>query len=437
MQVTRRGWTVDLPVRARGLSLRRGPADTVPDVSTAVGIDSGLLVDAVRRLSAARTTGEVQEIVRTAARRIAGADGATVVRLDRGFCHYVDEDAIGPLWKGQRFPADACISGWVMRRQEPAAIEDIYVDARVPHGAYRPTFVRSLIMVPIRRDDPIGAIGNYWAERHVPRAEEIEALQALADATSVALENVQVWSEMEERVADQTVRLREALGLQDRMLGTLAHEVRNCLAGSGMLLDLMLRNEQFDEATRDRFATIRGSIGDASQIVEQQLTAARDHAGELVPRPADVDVAALFAEMAATYDVLRRNDRVELVFEAPDGPFPLVTDEHLLKQALRNLIGNALKFTDHGEVRVAVAEGAGGRAAFSVADTGAGIGAGDLGRIFEEWGQAHAEDLARPRGSGLGLPFVKRIAGLLGGELAVESRPGSGSTFTLTVSRAA
>ncbi len=408
-------------------------------VSTAAQIDSGLLVDAVRRLSAARTTGEVQEIVRTAARGLVGADGATVVRNDDGFCHYVDEDAIGPLWKGQRFPASTCISGWVMEHREPAAISDIYLDPRIPHGAYRPTFVRSLIMVPIRRDDPIGAIGNYWGARHEPRPEEVEALQALADATSVALENVRVWSEMEERVADQTVLLREALGLQDRVLGTLAHEVRNCLAGSGMLLDLMLRAPEagMDDPTRERLATIRGSIGDAAQIVEDQLTAVRDRAGELIPRPSGVDLAAMFDDMAGTYDVLRRNDRVQLVFEAPSAPFPLITDEHLLKQALRNLIGNALKFTDEGEVRVTVAEAPEGRAAFAVTDTGTGIAEDDLARIFEAWEQAHTADHERPRGAGLGLPFVKRIAGLLGGELTVESRPGVGSTFTLTVSRAA
>ncbi len=398
-------------------------------------VDSTLLVDAVRRLSAAQTTGEVQEIVRTAARGLAGADGATVILRDGEFCHYVDEDAIGPLWKGQRLPIATCIGGWVMRHREPAEIPDIYTDERIPQGAYRPTFVTSLAMVPIRSTDPIGAIGNYWAEPHVPQPEEVAALQALADATSVALENVRMWSEVEELVADQTSRLRDALELNERMLGTLAHEVRNCLMGGSIMLDVVLRGEdELPAQAVERMQAARRSVGDAAHVVETQLTAVRDRAGALDARPAPVDVGGLFTELQETYDLLRRNDRVVLTFAQPDPPIPLTTDEHLLKQALRNLVGNALKFTDEGEVRIKAAEEADGRVAFSVTDTGLGIAPEDLTRIFIEWEQvAGVQCTGGSRGAGLGLPFVKRIAGLLGGDLAVRSRPGAGSTFTLTV----
>ena len=126
------------------------------------------LVDVVQRLAMARDLPAIQAIVRTAARRLTGADGATFVLRDGERCHYADEDAIAPLWKGQRFPLSACISGWAMLNRQPAVIEDIYADDRIPHDAYRPTFVKSLAMVPIRTLDPVGAIGNYWAEKHRP-----------------------------------------------------------------------------------------------------------------------------------------------------------------------------------------------------------------------------------------------------------------------------
>lgn len=90
--------------------------------------------------------------------------------------------------KGSRFPMMRCISGWTMLNKQPAAIEDIYSDARVPHDAYRPTFVKSLAMVPIRTAAPIGAIGNYWATPHKPTTEEVNLLQSLADITSRAIE---------------------------------------------------------------------------------------------------------------------------------------------------------------------------------------------------------------------------------------------------------
>ncbi len=168
------------------------------------------LIRAVQELSMARSLDAVAEIVRHAARELVGADGATFVLRDGEQCFYKDEDAISPLWKGQRFPLQACISGWAMLNRQAAVIEDIYLDGRIPHAAYRPTFVKSLVMVPIRTLDPIGAIGTYWASQHRATAGQVEMLQALADATSVALENVQVYAELERRVAQRTAQLAEA-----------------------------------------------------------------------------------------------------------------------------------------------------------------------------------------------------------------------------------
>lgn len=168
------------------------------------------LVQAVQELSLARSLPDVQRIVRTAARELTGCDGATFVLRDDGKCYYADEDAIAPLWKGSRFPLEACISGWAMLNRDSAVIRDIYSDARIPHEAYRPTFVKSLVMVPIRKLDPIGAIGNYWANERQPSDQEVSLLQALADATSIAMENVRVHSELENRVRDRTVALQRA-----------------------------------------------------------------------------------------------------------------------------------------------------------------------------------------------------------------------------------
>jgi CheY-like chemotaxis protein len=121
------------------------------------------LVQVVQHLSLARTLQEVMAVTRVAARRLARADGATFVLRDGERCFYADEDAIGPLWKGLRFPMSACISGWAMLNRQAAVIPDIYQDERIPHGAYRPTFVKSLVMTPIRTGAPVGAIGVYWA----------------------------------------------------------------------------------------------------------------------------------------------------------------------------------------------------------------------------------------------------------------------------------
>src|ERR1044072_7004917 len=94
------------------------------------------LVAAVQELSLARDLNTIMAILRRAARELTGADGATFILREGNLCHYVDEDAIAPLWKGQRFPLQACISGWAMLNSKSTVIPDIYQDARIPHAAY-------------------------------------------------------------------------------------------------------------------------------------------------------------------------------------------------------------------------------------------------------------------------------------------------------------
>jgi putative two-component system response regulator len=185
---------------------------------------AGELVAVVQRLSLARSLSDVQKIVARAARRLTGADGATFVLRDGESCFYADEDTISPLWKGQRFPLDTCISGWVMLRRRQAAIVDVYKDPRIPHDAYRATFVKSLAMVPIRQLRPIGAIGNYWASTHEPTEHELVLLQALADSTAVAIENVYTYQHVEAARLETLHRL--ALAAEYRDDGTHEHTER-------------------------------------------------------------------------------------------------------------------------------------------------------------------------------------------------------------------
>jgi len=123
---------------------------------------------------------------------------------------------------------------------------------------------------------------------------------------------------------------------------------------------------------------------------------------------------------------------VTLIFDDPPPEMSLETDESKLGQILRNLISNALKFTEAGEVRVSAAFRQQGRTiAFSVRDTGIGVAPGDLEKIFQEFSQIANPLQRNVRGTGLGLPLSRKLAGLLGGRLTVESEVGCGSTFTL------
>ena len=102
-----------------------------------------------------------------------------------------------------------------MLNGKTAVIPDIYADARIPHAAYRPTFVKSLVLVPIRTIDPIGAIGNYWATERTPTPDEVSLLSALADATSVAMENVRVRAELERETRDLEQLVTQVSNIRD------------------------------------------------------------------------------------------------------------------------------------------------------------------------------------------------------------------------------
>ena len=155
------------------------------------------LFAAAERLANARSLDDVVDIVRTAARTIIGAQGITIVLGEGDYCHYVAEDAIEPLWAGQKFPRSSCISGWVMDHGQPAIIPDIFADSRIPHHLYSATFVRSLVMMPVDTGAQPMAIGAYWAESDAPGELATELLDQLARLVGAAVRNVSLQTSFE------------------------------------------------------------------------------------------------------------------------------------------------------------------------------------------------------------------------------------------------
>ncbi|MBI2307638.1 MAG: PAS domain S-box protein [Rhodocyclales bacterium] len=227
------------------------------------------LTGIVEDVAGVRDLAGLMAIVRHALRDLTGADGVTLVMRDHGDCHYVDEDAIGPLWKGQRFPLESCISGWAMLHGESVVIEDIYADPRIPHEAYRPTFVKSLCMVPIGRDNPAGAIGCYWATRHRASDEELELQQAVAKAMAVGLDNLQLYEEM--RAARQAAEAAaEEVKQQAAARVEAQREAR--LAALNLMEDALAARRQSEASlaslreSESRFREIYDNVSDAILI---------------------------------------------------------------------------------------------------------------------------------------------------------------------------
>jgi DNA-binding response OmpR family regulator len=170
------------------------------------------------------------------------------------------------------------------------------------------------------------------------------------------------------------------------------------------------------------------------ELVNDLLDLAKIEAGKIDVKPAPFDVANLFSALRGMLRPLLVSSTVNLVFEEPQGVPPMQTDEGKVSQILRNFISNAIKFTEQGEVRVTATPSEDGVAVvFSVADTGIGIAEADQARIFEEFSQIEHPLQRKVKGTGLGLPLCRKLAGLLGGSVEVASRSGEGAVFTATI----
>jgi len=259
------------------------------------------------------------------------------------------------------------------------------------------------------------------------REEQIAELNREVEDTNRGV--LALYEELEDR-AETLRRLNE---LQRKFLSHMTHEFRTPLTAIQSLSDMLLGGldgELAPEQVR-QVSFIKQAAVDVTALVDDLLDLAKAQAGEQRLSLTTFDVARVFGALRGLMRPLSRPG-VRLAITDPAGPIPMTQDESKLSQILRNLVSNALKFTEQGEVRVS-AERADGGVAFCVVDTGIGIASEDQRRIFEEFAQVDMPLQTKVKGTGLGLPLSRRLAELLGGTLGVESTVGRGSQFTLVI----
>lgn len=258
------------------------------------------LTEATARISRARTRDEVIETVRSSARALIGCQGIAIIRRDRDLCHYVEEDAIGPLWKGQRFPTVACISGWAMVNKKTAVIPEIVKDERIPHDLYAGTFVKALAMAPVGMENPVGAIGAYWSHAYEPTQWEIETLEALASAAASAFETADLIGSLSNDLAQARSQLPDYSDSQDDFSKDI--ERVGGIAAVPTILDVVLRMTGMGFAavarvTKERWITCQSldhlgfglKPGDELPIESTLCNEIRDHREAVVFDDASVD----------------------------------------------------------------------------------------------------------------------------------------------------
>jgi CheY-like chemotaxis protein len=228
--------------------------------------------------------------------------------------------------------------------------------------------------------------------------------------------------------------LQRANTYKSEFLANMSHELRTPLNSSLILAKLLMDNREGNLNTEQvKFAqTIYSAGNDLLTLINDILDLSKIEAGKLDVRPEKVTISRLLQDLEGTFRPIAQERRLDLALSVEEGtPASIETDATRLQQILKNLLSNALKFTERGGVTLSVHRERDGRFAFAVRDTGIGIPADQHETVFEAFRQIDGTANRKRGGTGLGLSISRDLARLLGGELTLESEPGRGSTFTL------
>jgi signal transduction histidine kinase len=263
------------------------------------------------------------------------------------------------------------------------------------------------------------------------RQAEVERLNSELEETNRGV--LALYAELD----DRALELKRLSEVKSRFLSDIGHELRTPLASMVNLARVLLDRTDGDlTPEQDRqVSMIRRAADAAVELVNDLLDLSRIESGRVQLRPAHFTVHDLFAGLRGLVRPLVTSDAVTLVFEDAHDLGALHTDEQRLAQVLRNFLSNAIKFTEHGEIRVRAMAEPDDMIRFEVQDTGIGIAPEDQERIFEDFEQVDSPRQRKVTGTGLGLPLTRKLAALLGGAVHLRSALGEGATFAVVVPR--
>jgi two-component system, sensor histidine kinase len=303
-------------------------------------------------------------------------------------------------------------------------------------GLLTTLFILGRVVRPMARiTETIRAIAHGEFTSEIPYRHSGDEIGEFARALSVFRDNALAKQRMEaellrSRVAREAAE--EASLLKSQFLANMSHEIRTPLNGMlGMVQ--VLEMEPLTDLQKSRVRTIRESGGTLLQILNDVLDLSKIEAGKFDLCPADFDLGDLIAPLMATFADTARDKGLDFgCLIAEDAKGVWLGDAARIRQILANLLSNAVKFSESGEVLLGVERRPSGLA-FSVTDTGVGIAADALPRLFQKFSQVDASSTRRFGGTGLGLAICRELAQMMGGEIGVESKLAIGSVFRLVL----
>jgi len=308
-----------------------------------------------------------------------------------------------------------------LRDDAPSPVNDIILGAGY----------RALLIVPLLRPGHI--VGALVVRRKEPgefAKSTIDLLETFADQSVLAIQNARLFREIEEKGRELELASRH----KSQFLANMSHELRTPMNAILGYTELILDNiyGEAPEKMRAVLERVQRNGRHLLGLINDVLDLSKIEAGQLTLTLNDYSLKDVVHSVFSAVESLATAKHLALKIEVPAALPPAHGDEHRITQVLLNLVGNAIKFTETGEVAInATAQN--GSFTVAVRDTGPGIAKADQSKIFEEFQQADNSATRKKGGTGLGLAISKRIVELHGGRIWVESKEGHGSTFSFTV----
>lgn len=388
------------------------------------------LVSAIKELSTAHSESQVYKIVASAARILANAKGSAFVKRDGDYCNYVEEDSAQQYWKGYKFPLSECITGWVMLNNESALIKDIYNDDRIPVDLYKPTYVKSLAAFPINLNEPNAAFCSYWDYNYTPTVNEVRLLQTLADAASIALKNIELLNDLENRVKDRTSRLESANRELEAFSYSVSHDLRAPLRAIDGFTRILTEDhsEGLGEDGQRVCKIIRENTHKMGHLIDDLLSFSRLSRADIQKSEVDMGTMA----NSVFHELTTPGTRMRISFNVDNLPYAF-GDATMLRQVWVNLISNAVKFSSKNEIsqieiNCKVDEK---YLTYCIKDNGVGFDMRYYGKMFGVFQRLHSiQDF---EGTGVGLAIVQRVIHRHDGEVWAEGEVGKGASFSFSL----
>jgi signal transduction histidine kinase/HAMP domain-containing protein len=329
-------------------------------------------------------------------------------------------------------PGRGTIGGRVLLEGKPIHIADVQLDPDYTlTEMIRRAGFHTILGVPLLREgNPIGVLMLSRSTVRPFTEKQIALANTFADQAVIAIENVRLFEEIQEK----SRQVEEASKHKSQFLANMSHELRTPLNAILGYTELVLDGiyGEAPEKMRNVLERIQTNGKHLLGLINDVLDLSKIEAGQLVLSLNDYSIKDMMQGVYVAVEPLAGNKNLNFRLEVPPNLPPARGDERRLSQVLLNLLGNAIKFTDAGEVAMK-ASAANGSYTVAVRDTGPGIADADQAKIFEEFQQSESAHTKAKGGTGLGLAIAKRIIEMHGGRLWVESNLGSGSTFFFTV----